>query len=135
MLIHWRLLFPIYQDNKIYAVITVIPPVDLYILRISESEKMDMPATVGIESDFAFRVCRTILKYSLRDEKLNAFLLADEIGVNRRTIYRLVNMLSESGLVYKSAEPDDKRRTTYFLTQLGENKVMSNLDRHSANSS
>jgi len=134
-LTHWRLLFPIYQDNKICAVVTVIPPVDLYILRILESEKMDMPATVGVESDVAFRVCRTILKYSLREEKLNAFLLSDEIGVNRRTIYRLVNMLSEAGLVYEFADPDDKRRTIYFLTQLGENKVMSNLDRHSGKSS
>ena len=96
---------------------------------------MDIPATVGIESDIAFRVCRTILKYKLREEKLNAFLLSDEIGVNRRTIYRLVDMLSKVGLAYESADPDDRRRTIYFPTQLGEEKVMANLDRHSTKSS
>ena len=75
----------------------------------------------GLDHDVSISVGYVLLNLS-KDKGVPSTQIAPQLGMEPRSLTRLLKSMEEKGLIRKEASKEDKRQVNVFLTNLGQKK-------------
>jgi|GEM_PF-5768610 len=124
-----RILFAIFERSEVAAVLSVLSPVSIDLALATNSEMLDIPNFVKSDNDLSFRLCRELYKAEIIGNMPTAQALCVAVDTPLRTLYRVIAMLKDEGVILEKADPEDGRRRLFELTGDGRCRTVTALRR------